>query len=69
MGPLRNASGSSGGAAASVAAGIVSIATGNDVSGSLRIPASWSDVIGLKPTQGIILGDALISSIVDFLWR
>ncbi|MCD7113251.1 hypothetical protein LTY22_06905 [Limosilactobacillus agrestis] len=52
-----------------MAAGIVSIATGNDVSGSLRIPASWSDVIGLKPTQGIILGDALISSIVDFLWR
>lgn len=44
--------GSSGGAAASLAAGIGHLALGNDGGGSVRIPAGWSGIYGLKPTFG-----------------
>jgi amidase len=46
--------GSSGGAAAAVAAGLVAAALGSDGAGSIRIPASWTNLIGIKPQRGRI---------------
>ena len=46
--------GSSGGAAAAVAAGLVSAAVGSDGAGSVRIPAAWTSLVGIKPQRGRI---------------
>lgn len=63
----RTAGGSSGGSAAALASGQVWLATGNDLGGSLRTPAAFNGVVGLRPGPGRVpRGERL--QLFDSLW-
>ncbi|MDO8456065.1 MAG: amidase [Burkholderiaceae bacterium] len=50
--PTKSAGGSSGGAAVALATGMLAVADGSDFMGSLRNPAGWNNVFGMRPSQG-----------------
>jgi amidase len=62
--PRHSAGGSSGGAAVALASGMIAIADGSDMMGSLRNPAGWNGVYGMRPTWGRVpsepLGDLML---------
>ena len=55
--PSRSAGGSSGGASAALAARMLPLADGSDMMGSLRNPAGWNNVYGLRPSFGLVPAD------------
>lgn len=52
--PSKSAGGSTGGGAAALATGMIALAEGTDLGGSLRIPASFCGVVGLRPSIGLV---------------
>ncbi|AOE85270.1 amidase [Pseudomonas sp. TCU-HL1] len=65
--PTRTAGGSSGGAAAALAMRLVPVADGSDMMGSLRNPAAFNNIIGLRPSQGRVPFDDAADLFLDQL--
>jgi amidase len=61
--PALSAGGSTGGGAASLATGMIALAEGTDLGGSLRIPASFCGVVGLRPSVGLVPTHP-----IDYVW-
>jgi amidase len=56
----RTPGGSSGGTGAAVASNFATVGTGSDTGGSIRSPASANDLVGLRPTRGLISRDGIV---------
>ena len=67
--PTHSTGASSNGNGAAVAAGDIDVSIGGDQGGSIRIPASWSGIVGLKPTYGLVpyTGAMMIEMTMDHL--
>lgn len=52
--PLKSCAGSSGGSAVALATGMVPLATGSDMGGSLRNPAAFCGIVGMRPSPGVV---------------
>lgn len=61
--PALTSGGSTGGGAAALAAGMIALADGTDLGGSLRIPAAFCGIVGLRPTPGLVPQHP-----VDWVW-
>ena len=61
--PTKSAGGSTGGGAVGLATGMIALAEGTDLGGSLRIPASFCGVVGLRPSPGLVP-----TVPTDFVW-
>jgi len=64
--PPRTPGGSSSGAAVSVALGLAAAAVGSDTGGSVRIPAAWNGLVGLKTTHGRLPLDGVVPLVARF---
>src|SRR5271166_951176 len=59
--PLRSAAGSSGGSAVALATGMAPLASGSDTGGSLRNPAAFSGIVGMRPSYGLVASERRLS--------
>lgn len=55
--PMRSAAGSSGGSAVALACGMAPLATGSDTGGSLRNPAAYAGIVGMRPSYGLVASE------------
>jgi amidase len=55
--PMRSAAGSSGGSAVALACGMAPLASGSDTGGSLRNPAAFNGIVGMRPSSGLVASD------------